>query len=288
MKTGRAAFLVPILATLAIPAPPALAQAAPDSARAIIDHACDAVGGVAALRAIPILQATITSEEVTNDGHTSKSSQRIFFAPPGPTPGRLEFNGSGVVVGDDGTGGWAITHGMPDARPGTVYMVKRSLTTTLFPVLLPFSLLWEGVGVTGVAAGEVDGVPVWRLAVTVPKGFFASPQIATQWTVDIDRAKYTVVRAESPFTDLGHGLVADGMRFSWLSPTRVGGVLLPGEQHIVGLDAQGDTRAHSRIDRLTYAVLGANQTAVLFANPIPPDKRPKVPIGQQEAKKPHN
>ena len=55
-----------------------------------------------------------------------------------------------MIAGDDGTGGWAVVGGHPDARPSTLYMVKRLVTADLFPLLLPFSLNWEGATVTDV------------------------------------------------------------------------------------------------------------------------------------------
>jgi hypothetical protein len=254
----------------------------PPSAAAIIKQACDAAGGSRAFRSIPLLQVLIKGEEITTQGSTSTSLQGIIIAPPGPIPGRLEFPAAGVIAGDDGSGGWAVTRGKADSRPSTAFMVKRSIVTALFPILLPFSLHWDGVGVADVAAAELNGSPVWRLSLLFAKSFFASPQIATTWTLYIDRNTHAVLRAESPYTDLGKDLVADGMRFSWNNPTTVGAVTLPTEQRVVGLDELGRERPHSRIDHVSYMVLPPAKAQAIFTNPIPPEQRQKPnPIPSQ-------
>ena len=89
-----------------------------------------------------------------------------------------------------------------------------------------------------------------------------------------------MLRAESPYTDLGKDIVADGMRFSWGNPIQVAGVWLPGSQRVVGLDQAGRERTHSRVDEVTYQLIPNTEAAKLFLNPVPPDKRPKLPAMQ--------
>jgi hypothetical protein len=242
-----------------------------------VKRACDAAGGMDAFKALGVVQLNIKREEVTQDGQTATQAIGFLFLAPGPTPGRAEDPQKKVIEGDDGTGGWAFVGGQPDAHPSTPYMVKRHLTTELFPLLLPFSLSWEGVTVAEVVPAEAGGRSVWRLRVELTRTFFFTPQISTSWTVDLDRRSFALVRADTPATDLGKGVKADGMRFLWSDPVRVGNITLPGVQRLIGLDEIGREMSHSRIDRITYKVLPAQAAEKLFPNPIPPAQRPKMP-----------
>lgn len=279
-----------IVAAAVLVAAPLLAQdtpVAPTPSEAV-SRACDAAGGMDAFSALGIVEAKIKREEVTQDGKTSSQEKAFFFLAPGPTPGRTEDPQHKVIAGDDGTGGWAVVDDKPDPRPTTGYMVKRLITADLFPLLLPFSLTWDGVTVTEVVSAEVNGLPVWRLKVALARTFFFTPQISTSWTVDLERRTFALVRAESPATDLGRGLLADGMRFSWGEPAKLKSVWLRGYQRIVGVDETGKEKAHSRIDHIAYKVLPPKAAEKLFSNPIPPDQRPKAPgfqpPGQPETK----
>jgi hypothetical protein len=252
----------------------------PPNPTVAVKRACDAAGGLGAFEKLGVLQLQIRREEVTQDGKVTDTAKIVSFLAPGPTPGRTEDPNISVVAGDDGRGGWALVKGRPDARPTTTYMVKRLLTTELFPLLLPFSLTWEGVTVSEVEPAESGGRSVWRLKVHLAPSFFHTPQISTTWTVDLDRRSFALVGAESPATDLGKGMKADGMRFSWREPLTVRNVRLRGYQRVVGLDEVGREKSHSRIDQIAYKPLPPGDAEKLFANPIPPEKRPKAPMPQ--------
>jgi len=257
-------------------------QATPPTPEALLKRACDAAGGMKAFNDLGILAVAAKSEEVTQEGEVTSILRTTFFLAPGPVPGRFEFPEKKVVAGDDGSGGWAILDQKPDPRFATTFKVQRSLATTLFPVLLPFSLTWKGVGYQGdVKPAVINGRPVWQLAVELPRNFFENPQISTSWTVSIDRSTGAVVRADSPFTDLGKGVTADGMRFTWREPVKVGGVTLYKEQKLTGLDEVGQEKVHNRLDHMQYRLLPAADAAKLFANPIPPEQRPKPPKALQ-------
>jgi hypothetical protein len=249
----------------------------PDAA---VKRACDAAGGLEAFTKLGVLELQIKREEVMQDGKVSNTAKNLFFLAPGPTPGRTEDPQFKVVAGDDGSGGWALVDSRPDVRPSTNYMIKRLITSDLFPLMLPFSLTWEGVTVTGVVPAEVGGQTVWRLNVELGRTFFHTPQISTSWVVDLDRGTFSVVRADSPATDLGNGMRADGMRFSWREPTIVKNVKLWRYQRIVGLDEFGREKSHSRIDRITYTSLPPHAGEKLFASPVPPEQRPKMAAPQ--------
>jgi hypothetical protein len=249
----------------------------PPTPTSAIKRACDAAGGLEAFRRLGIVQADVASEEVTQDGSTSSKRSTLAFLSPGPLPGRLEKPDARIVAADDGTGGWAIADRRPDARPSTAYMVRRLIQTELFPLLLPFSLTWEGVSITDVKAEEVQGQQVWRLSVTLTRTFFHTPQISTEWTVDFDRRTWSLVRAQCPYTDLGQGIRADGMRFTWSDPIKVRDAWLRGTQRVIGLDEAGQENAHTRVDKVRFGLHPASLAATLFANPIPPESRPKQP-----------
>jgi len=276
--------LRPFLALVAslLAATPLLAQETPaaPAPSELVRRVCDAAGGMAAFNALGLVEVKIKREEVTQDGQTTAQSKGVIFLAPGPTPGRTEDPQKKVIAGDDGTGGWAVVGGHPDVRPSTLYMVKRLITADLFPLLLPFSLNWEGATVTDVLPAEVGGQPVWRMTVTLARTFFFTPQISTSWTVDVDRRTFVLVRAESPATDLGKGVTADGMRFLWSEPVRVGSVTLPGIQRLIGLDEVGREKSHSRIDHVTYRLVAGESVQKLFTNPVPAEQRPKLPATQ--------
>jgi hypothetical protein len=280
MRTTMTNLMAVSLALLA--AGPLLAQgeAKPPTPEVAVSRACAAVGGLEAFRDLGILGIGSKSEEVTQDGRVTTTMKNFYFRAPEPVPGRMEIPQLKVVAADDGTGGWAVVAGKVDNRPATPQMVKRSLRSALFPLLLPFSLTWEGVSVSEVTAATVDGRPVWRLTVVMPRTFFDTPQISTSWSVFLDRASFKVVQAESPFTDLGKGVTADGMLFRWNNPLKVGGVTLYQEQRVTGLDDVGREKSHSRIDRFQFRSVPATEAEQLFANPVPPGQRPKPPVVQ--------
>ena len=265
-----------------VAAVPASAQVEPKppAADTAVRKACAAAGGLEAFNKLGIVGIACKSEEVTQDGHVTDTLKKFYFLAPGPVPGRLELPQANVVAADDGTGGWAVIAGKPDQRLDSSMMVKRSLRAALFPLLLPFSLTWEGVSIARVSAGTVEGRPVWKLSVELPRTFFDTPQISTSWTVALDRTTFAVVQAESPYTDLGKGVTADGMLFRWNNPIKVGGVTFYPEQRVTGLDEFGREKSHSRIDRCQYHLMPADDAAKMFGNPIPPDQRPKPPAMQ--------
>jgi len=246
----------------------------------VVRRACDAAGGLKAFTDLGIVGLATRSEEVSQEGSITTTLQNNYFLAPGPIPGRYENPDKKVVAGDDGSGGWAVINEKPDTRLSTARIVKRQLTTSLFPTLLPFSLTWDGVEVQEVKAAQLKGHPVWQLTVSVPRMFFSTPQIATTWTILIDSTSFAVVRAESPFTDLGKGVTADGMRFTWREPVKVKDVTFYKEQKLTGLDEAGVEKTHSRVDRLQYHVIPISEAKKLFANPIPLELRPKPPAMQ--------
>lgn len=256
----------------------AQAPPAPPTAEVAVRRACDAAGGLEAFQKLGILGITQKSDEVMQDGTTTSTTRLVYLLAPGPLPGRFEVPKSEIVGGDDGGGGWALVGAAPDGRPATTYMVKRSLARILFPLLFPFSLTWDGVDVKSVEAAEVNHKPTWRLHVQLPHTMFDTPQVSTTWTVDVDRTTFAVVEADSPATDLGKGVQADGMRITWRDPVRIANVKLYGVQRVVGLNEAGQEKTHSRIDTQQYRVVPASQSERLFANPIPPDKRPTPPV----------
>ena len=249
-----------------------LAQQTP-TARDLIRQACDAAGTLETYSRLGTLQLDLSREEVAVGGAVTRSRLTRFATTPGPVPGRFEIAEHKLVAGDDGSGGWALLDEQPDPRPQTVYMVKRQLQTDLFPLLLPFSLTWDGVGISAVTSHRFQDRDVWRLAVDFERAFFSSPQISLVWFVYVDKTTHQVMGAESVHTDLGHGLRADGMRFSWPKRTTLRGVTLPAEQRVVGVDEIGKEKAHTRTELLAWSLVPPARAATLFENPLPPDER---------------
>jgi hypothetical protein len=274
----RSAVTFLLAATLAGAVPAAgQSQADVPSPDLLVKRAWSEAGGLEAFRRLGIVYADFSSEEVTPGGKPTTTISRAWFVAPGPNPGRIEIENPRVISGDDGTKGWAIVNGKPDVRQSTEIMVKRLLVTKLFTLLLPFSLDWEGVILRDVEPAAVKGQPVWRLTIDVAKGFFHSPQIATTWRIDFHRDTYAVVQAESPATDMGQGIKADGMRVSWSRHQDLQGVSLPGEQLTIGLSESGAEKAHTRTDRVRYDITASDAFDKLFANPVPPELRPTPP-----------
>jgi hypothetical protein len=286
MKPRHGAVFL-LVATLCGPTA-AIAQAAPElpSPEVIVKRSIDAAGGFEAFSRLGILLADIRKDEVAQDGHQTSTDVKDYIMAPGPTPGRIEMPAAQVISGDDGSEGWAVVGGKYDARPEMKIMVKRLLRTGLFSLFLPFSLNWTDVSVTGVTPLMLGNVPVWRLSVSVPKSFFYSPQISTEWTVDVNQKTYAVVQAQSPATDLGRGIKADGMRITWGKPQILRGVTLPGEQRVVGLSETGAEIAHNRVDHVRYELLDNAKPAMLFDNPVPPEQRPQPKVGPDAAHPP--
>jgi len=284
LKRSNLALLAVATLSVAVPATPqAPPQKAPD-AKEIVRRASDAAGGMDAFRNLGIVHMIRDREEVMQNGETARGQTVIVISAPGPIPARLEVPQNRVISGDDGTGGWAIQAGTPDQRQSTTYMIKRLVTTELFTLMLPFSLNWDGVQVVKVEAGNLGKRPVWRLALSMARSFFHTPQIPTYWNVYLDRESYALVRAECPPIDLGKGMKSDGMRCTWSQPVKLGGIWLPGQQTVTAVDEQGAEKAHSRIDRMSYRLLPATEATRLFGNPIPPDKRPKQKFQPPENK----
>ncbi len=277
MRLGRSVSIL-VWAAWVSGAGAALAQTpggAPPPADELIRKACDAAGGIDKFRALGIVQLTLNRNEIANDGTETKSETNFYFRAPGPIPARLENLEQQLVAGDDGSGGWAVTGNAVDSRAMTVYMVERVIRTDLFPLLMPFSLTWDGVTVRQVVADTVEGTPAWRLDLALPTSFFFTPQISSNWKIYVDRNKFTVLRAESDPTDLGKGVKADGMLITWAKPVKLGEVWLYSQMVTLGRNMKGEIQPHSRRDTMTYKLLPVTEAPKLFPNPIPPDKRPK-------------
>ena len=91
------------------------------------------------------------------------------------------------------------------------------------------------------------------------------------------------MQAISPATDLGKGVTSDGMLLTQSKPVQVGGVWLPSEERAIGLDDQGNQKAHTRTKWIKYKTVAASEATRLFENPIPPAQRPKPPQMQPPA-----
>jgi len=144
-------------------------------------------------------------------------------------------------------------------------MASGMVNAKLFPVLLPFTLKAKGVALTSVEPVSWDGTPAWQLTVTFERGFFASPLMGEPWTVVISRSDHRVLAAEfHPPADFSQ-VSAEGVRYRPLKLTKVGGIRLPSQLLVIGVDANGAERGHVRITKLTYEARPADPT--LYVNP---------------------
>ncbi len=268
-----------LLPTLVVPRFATAAEPTVPSPVAALRRSLEAAGGMDAWRRLAVLKLVVDREETTTSGEHHQRRLTYYLQLPGPVPSRLEDASAQLIAGDDGSGGWAQVAGRPDQRPSTSVMVKRIVSAALFPLLMPFSLTWEGVTIDQVTARKLDGRNTWLLSVRLPRTFFHTPQIATDWKVYLDAESFEVIRAESPHVDLGHGIAADGMRFSWPKRVELHGVSLPAVMTVIGLDEADQEKPHSQINRVSVSRITPAEGAALFANPSP-STQPQRPLPQ--------
>ena len=260
MTHVRTAAAASLLATvLAVPA-----SAATPTPQAVVDRAVKAAGGAEAFNGLGLLHITATEDETTEEGKRTRAAFTAFVGSAGLRSARLETP-KGVTLARTGDTAWAQVGGKLDERPQTPRMASGMVNAKLFPVLLPFSLKEKGVAVTTVEAVSWDGSPAWQLTVTFERGFFSSPLMMEPWTIVVSRADYRVLAAEfHPAADFSQ-VSAEGVRYRPLKLAEVGGVRLPEQLLVIGVDANGAERGHVRITKLAYEVKPADPT--LFVNP---------------------
>ncbi len=254
------ALAIPVALALALPA-----MAAPPTAAELLERVLTAAGGQQAFAGLGVVELTVGDEETRLDGTTASGSGHAYASGAHLEHLRVEHSNGLVLVRGGGTG-WATMNGQPDRRPQTPKMAMGTVTQSLFPLLLPFSLGMDGVTLGAVTEVTFDGAPAWRLEVSFAKDFFANPVLVTRWLVHVSRASGAVLAAEfQPAESLAHS-GATGMRYRVLETQRVGACRLPAHVLAEGVDGNGAPTGQTRVSRVTAVVRGPHDPA-LFLSP---------------------
>ena len=256
-RTAIAAFL----AVLAF-APPVLAQT--PSADEIYNRAVAALSG-AKYTELGVLKLEVATEEVRNDGTSSKDAYTAYVDTGEITNLRLELDGD-IVVGRTGDFGWATTAGEIDERPQTSYMAKTTLNQRLFPLLMPYSLKMDGVWMKEVGEVTWEGRQAWAVLMPFAKGFFTSPILTTQWRLVVDKEDYSVLGVD--FIPPAEYLDVQpmGVRYRYLKYDEIDGVKIPTQILAVGINPAGMESGAHRVTKVSVSKYGQWQPR-LFMSP---------------------
>ena len=218
----------------------------------LVAQACKAAGGYEAFTRLGIITILLTRDGVRASGE--KIAMRSFsqVRAPGPVPGRSGVSHPGSY-GDDGRQSWVIRPEGTDLRVAADPRARSMLRLTFFPYLLPFSLRWEGVGLTAVESGSFENVPVWLLRVTLPEGFFPVSAISTEWTIAFDRSTLEVVQASYAARNDASGRPLNGVRFSFRQYWQLGDVRLPRQLHFEWIGRDGKPSGHNVWEEVTIS-----------------------------------
>jgi len=240
------------------------AGAATPTPQAVVDRAVKTAGGMDAFAGLGVIRIATQEEETTEKG---KRSTRAFTAYVGTSSlrtMRLELPNQ-IILGRTGDAAWAQVRGKLDERPQTPSMARGMINAKLFPLLLPFTLKEKGVTVTRVEPDSWDGTPAWRLTVVFEKGFFSSPLMRDPWTIVVSRSDSRLLAAEFHPAEEFSQVSSEGVRYRPLKLVEVGGIRLPSQLLVIGVDANGAEKGHVRVSKLSYQVKPADPT--LFINP---------------------
>jgi hypothetical protein len=170
-----------------------------------------------------------------------------------------------VVIGFDGSTGWATIGGKEDQRRQTPLVARGTLNQKLFALLLPFSLEFPGVKITGVHKAAFEKKPALSLEVSFPRNFFYSPIMDTDWEVFVDPATYRVLGAQFLAPERYRKMAAEGMRYQVLTRKTVAGISLPTNVVVIGLGGDGVELGHTRTEKITLATVPYDPS--LFLSP---------------------
>ena len=228
------------------------ASAADPSPDTVVGRALSAAEADSTLAGHDLIRATIHQEETTSDGKSHVQDLTALVYGETLDSIRLEL-GNGVSLALNGTVGWATIRGRVDDRPQTPLMSAGTIRQTLFPLLLPYSLRFEGVKLGSVSQDDFDGTPVWVLLVDFEQNFFASPAMASTWRVFIDRETNLVLGTEF-IPPLEYQKVAnEGGRYRYLKHETVDGLVFPIHVLLDGIDLNGIENGHVRVTKLSFS-----------------------------------
>jgi len=267
-----AMFALSACAAVAVPA-----WAEVPSAESLVELAIDAAEVEATLAGHDVIRAAIHQEETASDGTTSEQNLTALIYGETLDSIRLEL-GNGISLALNGTTGWATIRGQVDERPQTPLMAAGTIRQSLFPLLLPFTLRFDGVRLGPVTEGTFDGKPAWVLQVDFEENFFASPAMATTWNVLIDRETRLVLGAEFIPSVEYQKVVNEGVRYRMLKHETTDGLVLPVHVLLDGIDMNGVENGHVRVTKLSFTSVGAFDPTVF----VRPDLIEQLDAGSPE------
>lgn len=228
--------------------------AAPPAADDLLARALTAAGGAKALADAGVVELQLNEEETKASGAVASAPSHVYIS--GSRLEHLRTESRGWTLVRSGGAGWASVNGQPDQRPQTPKMASGSVTASLFPLLLPFSLSMEGIRLGEVSETSFEGTPAYKLVASFPEGFFFSPVMSTRWSFYLAKSDATPLAAEflppATYGDAG----AIGMRYRYLTWQKIGGCRLPAKVMVDGVDASGTPTGHTRVTTITGAVRG--------------------------------
>jgi len=241
------------------------ASAETPSVDAVVAAAIDAAESTSTMAAHDMIRVEIHQEETTSDGETESRSQTAVFHGDRIQNLRVELT-AGVSLGLSGSTGWAMIRGKVDDRPQTPKMAAGTIRQNLFPLLLPFSLLMEGVELQSVTQSTFDSRPVWAVEINFASGFFAAPSMVAPWRIFIDRESNLVLGAEYYPAEQFRTVLDEGIRYRYLKRQDVDGINLPAQVLLDGIDFNGVENGHVRVTKISALTAGPFDLA-LFINP---------------------
>ncbi len=255
--------LTALSALLATGAP--IANATTPSAEAVVAGMVRAAGGADAYAALGVLKLEVSEEETLSDGTVKRTAFVGYADCMSPDSLRLELPGD-VVLAKTPRGAWAKVKGEVDGRPQSPRMAAGTLNSKLFPIMLPFSLEASGVELGTVEAATFEGTPSWRLEVRFRQGFFIAPSMSGSWHVHAERASGRLLAAEFLPPPQFRSVADEGVRYRALKTGTLGGVTLPEQLLLDGIDFDGRANGHVRLTRVASSVHG-DFDPTLFMDP---------------------
>lgn len=246
-------------------------SAATPTAEALVAQAVDAAQSGTDMNGLDIIRLGIHMEETTSDGATETRDYTALFHGSGVENSRVELSHD-VTLALSGTTAWAMIRGELDTRPQTPVMAAGTIRQTVFPLLLPYSLRMEGVNLdAAVAETSFDGTPAWVIHISFDTGFFAAPSMVVPWRVFFSRENHQVLGADYlPPTEY-RNIIDEGIRYRILKRQDVGGVSVPAQVLMDGIDFNGVENGHVRVTKVTAETTGPLDLS-LFISPEAADR----------------
>lgn len=225
----------------------AFAQEAPD-AKQIVDRMIAAAGGEA-FAGLGVVELVVREDQTRNDGTMTAKDFTLIVDTRDLANMRLEYP-NGTVVGVNASGGWGVIDGVMDDRPQTPTMARKTLNQTVFPLLLPYSLQMEGVGIIEAQESTLEDRDVWVLAIPFAKGFFLSPVLATTWLMIVAQDDYSILGYEFVPPVEYQKVSPVGVRYRILKHHEIEGVKLAEQILSVGISPQGTESGNTRVTKI--------------------------------------